>query len=101
MKLDHLFQNQNLDTTFTTKILKNAGVHMLKQGFVVSKMEKIAFMVSLNRRRIVWKVITTPFCVSVQLHAKALQLYLSEHLYKTHLESPVTDLAAGSSSAVR
>lgn len=74
MKLDRLFQNQSLDTMFTNKISKNAGAHMLKQRFIVSETEKIAFMVSLNCRRIVWKAIAALFCVGVQLHAKALQL---------------------------
>lgn len=47
---------------------------MLKQGFIASKTEKIAF-VFLNHRRIAWKEITALFCACIQLHAKAAQLY--------------------------
>lgn len=68
-------------TQLAMKIFKKSGADMLKQRFI-AKLRKLAlcfvvfcFFFKKTWKIIAWKEITTLFCVCIQLHAKASQMY--------------------------
>lgn len=72
---------------------------MLKQGFIASEAEKIGFMFLKLQNNSMEGDYRSLLC----LHTAACEGFaavFSEHLYKTHLEFLVKDLAAANSSAV-